>query len=133
MLAWVLRVLTVVALGVDAFVHLHLAPSYDSLKATVSQGQLFRVEAAAAILVGLALLFVANRLTWLAALMVLAGGVAAVLVYQYVDVGAFGPVPDMYDPIWSAEKAVSAVAEGAGALTAAAGLLLAVGRSRSTG
>ncbi len=123
---------TVAALAVDAYVHLQLAPSFDSLKKTVSQGQLFRAEALVAIVAGLALLAVAHRLSWLFALLVLAGGVTAVLLYQYVDVGAIGPVPNMHDPVWTTKKAVSAVAEGLGALTAAAGLILAArGRTPS--
>jgi hypothetical protein len=37
--------ITVAGLGVDACVHWTLAGGYDSLRATVSQGQLFRFEA----------------------------------------------------------------------------------------
>jgi hypothetical protein len=29
---------------------------------------------------------------------------AAIVLYRYVDVGAFGPFPDMYEPIWSSDK-----------------------------
>jgi hypothetical protein len=36
-----------------------------------------------------------------------AGGFAAVLVYQYVDVGAIGPLPNMYDPGQYPEKTLS--------------------------
>ena len=38
------------------------------------------------------------RWTALIAFLVSAGGFAAVLVYQYVNVGAIGPLPKMYDP-----------------------------------
>jgi hypothetical protein len=39
--------------------------------------------------------------------------VGAVLLYRYVDVGAIGPVPNMYEPVWFTLKTRSAVAEGA--------------------
>jgi hypothetical protein len=42
------------------------------------------------------------------------------LVYRYVNVGAFGPFPNMYENIWYTEKTLSAWAEGIGALAAAA-------------
>jgi hypothetical protein len=43
------------------------------------------------------------------------------VLYRYVDVGAFGPVPNMYDPFWApAEKTLSAVAEAVAALAALA-------------
>ncbi len=117
-----MRVLTVIALAVDAYVHLHLAPTYDPIRATVSEGQLFRLEAAAAIVAGLLLLVVDNRVSWLLALLVLGAGAAAVLFYQYVNLGAIGPLPDMYDAYWSGLKVASLVAEGVGAVLAAVGL-----------
>lgn len=109
----VLAVLAAVGLGIDAYVHLHLAPNYDPIGDTITQGALFRIEAVGAILVGLALLFVENRLVWLSALAVGIGGVVAVLLYRYVNVPAIGPVPSMYEPVWFGEKTLSAVAEGA--------------------
>jgi hypothetical protein len=36
-----------------------------------------------------------------------------VLLYRYVDVGAIGPVPNMYEPVWYAEKLRSLYAEAA--------------------
>jgi hypothetical protein len=45
-------------------------------------------------------------------------------MYRYVDVGGFGPLPDMYDPTWYPEKNLSAVAEAAAALAALCLLLL---------
>jgi hypothetical protein len=39
-----------------------------------------------------------------------------VLLYRYVDVGAIGPVPNMYEPVWFGEKLHSAYAEGGVAL-----------------
>ncbi|MFJ9690923.1 hypothetical protein [Kitasatospora sp. NPDC101183] len=39
-------------------------------------------------------------------------GLTALLVHRYTDVGAIGPLPDMYEPIWSDDKVTAAVAQG---------------------
>jgi hypothetical protein len=112
----VLALVAVVGLGYDAKVHLNLAEGYDVIGDTVTQGGLFRVEAVVALLVAVALLLSDNRLVWAGAGLVGLGGVAAVLLYRYVDVGAIGPVPNMYEPVWFTEKVRSAYAEGAAAV-----------------
>lgn len=120
---WLLTVITAVGLAVDAYVHWHLAPGFDTLVGTgsmqISQGQLFRIEALLALIAMVVVLATRHRLGAAFAFIVAAGGLAAVLLYGYVDVGALGPLPDMYDPIWTSAKTVSAVAEAlatAGAL-----------------
>ena len=121
-----LALVTAAALAVDAFVHADLAPSYDAAKVNLSQGELFRVEAAAAALAALLLLAAHRRpAAWAFAFLVAAGGIGAVLIYRYVDVGALGPLPNMYEPAWYPEKTASAIAEAVGAGTALLGLLLA--------
>ena len=123
---WLLRLVTVAALAVDAYVHADLAPGYDAVRKSLSQGELFRVESGAAALAALLLVLLGTRRTvWLFAFLVAAGGLGAVLLYRYVDVGAFGPLPSMYEPVWYTEKTVSAVFEGIGAFTALVGLLTA--------
>ena len=43
------------------------------------------------------------------------------VVYRYANIGAFGPIPNMYDPYWvPAEKVLSLVAEAVAALAALA-------------
>ncbi len=108
----VLRVLAAAGLAVDAAVHARLAGQYDSVSASVSQGDLFRVEAAAASLAVLLVLFWRHRIGDAFAWAVVAGGLAALLLYRYVDVGALGPLPNMYEPIWFTDKTTSAVAQG---------------------
>jgi hypothetical protein len=128
---WALRLLTAAGLAVDAYTHADLASTYDFSGKGISQGQLFRIEAAAAALGALLLiLFGTRQLVWAYALTVAAAGVGAVLLYRYVDVGALGPLRDMYEPAWYPEKSLSAVAEAAAALLAACGLLLAHRRHR---
>ncbi|WP_052441188.1 hypothetical protein [Streptacidiphilus anmyonensis] len=133
---WFLALVTAAALAVDAYVHADLAPTYDGVTASVSQGDLFRIEAALAALAALVLLAAhRRRAAWAAAFAVTAGGVGAVLLYRYVDVGTLGPLPNMYEPVWYPEKTASLIAEAVGAGAALLGLLLAwhFRRRRSVG
>jgi hypothetical protein len=116
--SYALRLVVVACLAIDAYVHLVQAHNYDPIKASISQGTLFRYEATAAIVAGALLLITGRTFAWIVAFLVLAAGFAAVMVYQYVDIGAFGPFPEMYDPYWTFQKGMSAVAEGTGALLA---------------
>lgn len=114
-------VVAAAGLAVDAYVHFDLAPTYDAIKTgTLSQGDLFRAEAVTAVIAGLAVLVRPRRYTAAIAFAVAASGLAAVLVYRYVNVGRLGPIPAMYEPVWYAEKTRSAWAEGLAALSSAA-------------
>ena len=128
----VLAVVTAALLGVDAFVHLHYAHSYDQFKSsTMSEGTLFRIQGVVAIVVGLAVLIWPSVLTWLLALLVAGSAVVAVTLYTYVDVGALGPLPDLYEHTWSPPgKVLSAVAELVAAILSIIGLTLALRRRR---
>lgn len=109
-------------LGVDAYVHWNLAPGFDGVKGTgnpqISQGELFRVETALALIAIVLVLVTRRRLAAILALLIAAGGLGAVLLFAYVDVGGWGPLPNMYDPFWYPEKTISAVAEAVAALAA---------------
>jgi hypothetical protein len=100
----ILRCTAAAGLAVDAAVHAKLADQYDAVSASISQGTLFRIESgAAALAVVLVLAWrkpAADVFAWLTA----AAGLAALLVYRYINVGAFGPFPDMYEPIWFTDK-----------------------------
>lgn len=106
-----LAALAAAGLLYDAKVHLHLAGSYDPIGSTITQGWLFRIEAVVAVAVAVAVLVSDRWLVWAAAGMTGLAGVAAVLLYRYVDVGSVGPIPNMYEPVWFAEKLHSAYAE----------------------
>jgi hypothetical protein len=122
--SWTLRIATAAALGIDAAVHWQNAPAYDAVTGTISQGELFRVETAAAVAVGLGVLVRPRPSSWLAALLVAASALGAVLLYRYVDVGSLGPLPDMYENTWQVpSKLLSAYAEGAAVVLAGLGLL----------
>jgi hypothetical protein len=123
------------ALGIDAYVHLHDAGFYDSVRSSVlSQGDLFRAEAGMAIAVGAAVLVWPRRaLAWAVAFLVAASAFGAVMLYRYVDVGSLGPLPNMYEPTWTTPyKLMSAYAEGIGAALTGLGLAaVALERMRS--
>lgn len=115
-----LRLLTVAGLGISAYVHLHLAPHYP-FPGTISGTELFEIQGAVAATTGLVLLVTGNRWAWRAAFLVGAASLGGVLLYRYVDVGALGPLPNMFDATWEPTgKLVSAVAEGAVAVLASA-------------
>ncbi|MFH5880167.1 hypothetical protein [Arthrobacter sp. NA-172] len=120
----VLRLLVVAALVIDAIVHLQLAPGYQlAAPDGIGQGNLFRLEAAAALVVGLYVLVRGSRPAYAAALLVAGSAFVVVLLYRYVDIPAIGPIPSMYEPVWFFEKTLSAIAEGLGAVLAAVGFL----------
>jgi hypothetical protein len=122
-------VITAALTAVDAYVHLRDAGLYDAVtSSTLSQGTLFRAEAVAAIV----LLLRPYPLVWAAAVLVAASAAGAVLLYTYVDVGALGPLSNMYEPTWALPcKRASALAGTAATVSALAGLTLALaGRRR---
>ncbi len=120
------RLVAAAALTVVAGVHLDLAAGYALVGDQVTQGDLFRVQAAVAGVVALALLVRPARVVWLMAAAVGLASLLAVVVTVYVAVPAVGPLPRIFEPVWYAEKAVAAVAAGAALLAALTGLLLAV-------
>jgi len=122
--SYALRVLVATAFGIDAFVHATNASIYDSPHGgLVTEGSLFRAEAAVAGLVALLILVRASRSTWALGLGVAASALGAVVLYRYVDVGAIGPIPDLYEPTWHVPgKLLSAYAEGAAVLVSVVGL-----------
>ena len=120
-----LRALVVVGLGLDAYVHLHLAGGYQLAQpAGIGQGNLFRLEAVVAIVAGLSVLVRGSRPAYAMAALVGLAGVGLVVLYRYVDVPAIGPIPSMYEPLWFFQKTLSAVAEATVGLLALAALAL---------
>ena len=130
---YALRAATATALVVDAVVHFQDAHFYDANTGSLlDQGQLFRVQAVAAIVVALAVLVWPRWPSWLLAFAVAASACAAVITYNYVDIGPIAGLPNMYEPSWGPPgKVLSACFEGAGALLALTGLVRAVARRRA--
>lgn len=128
----VARVLAAAGLGVNAYVHAGRAPTYDAVVASVSQGDLFRLEAALGALAALLVLAWRRLPADLFAFVVAAGGLALLLVYRYADVGELGPFPDMYEPTWSRDKLVALVSQAV-AVIATVVLLVTTRRRRGRG
>ena len=107
-----LAVLTAAWLAITAYVHADLASRYDANKVsgTISQGDIFRAKAVVASLAALLVLVAAitahrlGVLAWLLASVTGLGSFIAVLTYRYTDVGKVWFLPDMYEPIWFADK-----------------------------
>lgn len=119
---WPLRVAVAVGLGVDAYIHLRLAGGYQQANPDgIGQGNLFRLESAAAIAAGAWVLVRGSRAAYATAAIIGLSAFAAVLLYRYVDVPALGPIPSMYEPIWFGQKTASAVAEAAAGMLAVFG------------
>jgi len=109
-----LRVAVATGLGIDAFVHATSAGLYDGpAGGFITEGNLFRAEAAISVLLAVLLLIRPAPLTWLAVLAVAGTALGAVILYRYIDVGPIGPVPDLYEPTWQVPgKLAAAYAEG---------------------
>ena len=121
------------ALGIDAYAHASDAYIYASNGGTIiNQGNIFYAETAIASLAALLLLLRPRLSSWLVALAVAISALGAVVLYRYVDVGAIGPVPDLYEPTWQVPgKLLSAFAEGAAVVFAVAGTVLNAAAHRS--
>lgn len=131
-LVWLIRLLTGAGLGVDAGIHLDLAPSRPpAVSGGWSQVDLFYAEGAVSILAAVLVLATGARLVYAFAFLVAASALGAVLLYRYVDVGTLGPLPNMYEPFWYASKVATTVAEAVALVAAAAGTLLPRHRARS--
>ena len=124
-----LRVGVASALLVSAVIHLRLADEYSfAFPGGLGGGTMFRLEAVAALAAVALVLWWGGVRGHLPALLVLAGAFAAVVLYRYVPIPAIGPVPSMYEPIWYAEKTVSAIGAGVGSAVAALGVATALRR-----
>lgn len=121
MLALRIITVTIAAAGliINAVIHLTLAGPYDAITGTlIGQGDLFRIQAVVNIVVAALLLVTLRYRRWsvivaLAAAAVAAGGLALVIITALVpiDLTALG-LPFLFEPIWFADKVVSALAQG---------------------
>lgn len=131
-LDWALRLITVAGLAVDAYIHFKLASSQPpSPSGQLSQTFLFNAEGVASVIAALLVLAVRNRWTYLVAAVVAGSALAAVLLSRYVDIGAIGPLPNMYEPEWYFDKSLTTIAEAVALITALAGLLIGLAPGRT--
>ncbi|MBX9472564.1 hypothetical protein [Microcella sp.] len=114
------------SLIVNAVIHLTLAGSYDAITGTlIGQGDLFRIQAVVNIAVAALLLVSLRYRRWagvvsFAAVAVAAGGLALVVITAVVplNLSALG-LPYLFEPIWFADKVVSALVQGIALIAAA--------------
>jgi hypothetical protein len=126
-----LLIIAAAALVVNAVIHFQLAGPFDAIAGTlVSQGTLFRIQAAVNIAAALLLI---TRTRWAAALAAVAaaGGLALVVITTLVplDLTPIG-LPFLFEPIWYADKVIAAVAQ---AIALTAGLTAALLPRRPAG
>jgi hypothetical protein len=120
-----LRLFIAAGLTVDAIVHWIFAPEMAGVEGGSLGGDtLFYAQAVIAGVAGVLVLAWPRRWTYVIAFLVAATAVGAVLFYRYADVGAIGPLPEMYEPVWYAEKTISAIAEGIAMVLAAVGIFV---------
>jgi hypothetical protein len=135
MARWAARALVAACLAVDAYIHLKLASARPPASpGGISQGVLFYAQGGVAILAALLVLFRGTRATFGFAFLIAASALAVVLIYRYIDVGALGPLPDMYEPAWYTTKIIATIAEAVAVPAAIAGFLTArQGQSSESG
>ena len=97
--ALALRIAVVAALAVSAYAHFKLAKTYEPVGKDITQGTLFRVQGVLATLAALLLAINARPVGWVPAFFIGAGSLFASLLYRYVTVGRFGPLPTTYHPL----------------------------------
>ncbi len=121
----VLRTGIAASLVISAVIHIQLAPGYQqAAPGGIGQGTLFLIQAGAAILAAVFVLLKNTRTAFAAAAAVGLSSLAAVILYRYVQIPTIGPLPSMYEPVWYAAKAITAVAEAIAGGLALAGLAL---------
>lgn len=122
---FLLRLFVAAGLAADAIIHWEFAPDMASVEGgSIGGDDLFRAQAILAAAVGLLILVWARRWSYAVAFLVAASAVGALVLYYFVDVGAIGPIPEMYEPVWYKEKTISAVGEGIAAFAALIGFFV---------
>jgi len=121
------RVVAGVALLASGGIHLDLAATYDGIGDGLTVGDLFRLQGAVAIVLGLAVVVLRQPPVLLVATLVGLGSALATTLSVYVRIPPLGPFPEIYEPVWYDEKLLAAVTAAVAAVLGAA--LLAAGRA----
>lgn len=129
----VLQVIAAAGLAYDAKIHFRLAPVYDGIKtSTISQGDLFRIEAWLAVVAAVLVLAIRRPIFALVAAAVAGGGIVPLVAYRYYDIGPIGPLPSMYEPVWYPDKTNTLWAQAIATVASLLLLVLLVRRARNT-
>ena len=124
-----------VTLAIDAYIHATTAALHDPVHGGVlTAGNFFRFETAVRVVVIVLLLIRPARWSFVTALVVASTALGVVVLYRYVNVGAIGPIPNLYEPSWQVPgKVASAFAEVIVIVLSAAGVALIGSTPRGTG
>ncbi|HEU4806940.1 MAG TPA: hypothetical protein VFT01_01650 [Homoserinimonas sp.] len=114
------RIVTALALLINAYIHFRLAATFDALTGPLlSLGDLFRIQGAAGVLVALLVVVLSRR--WAA---LVAGGLAGagivmlvVSVYAPLDLSAIG-LPVISESAWYPDKLVALASQGVAMIAA---------------
>ncbi|KQV25617.1 MULTISPECIES: hypothetical protein [unclassified Microcella] len=123
---WIATGLLAVALVINAVIHLRLAAPFDAIAGTiVTQGDLFRIQAAANLVAVAVVVIARHRWADALALVIAAGGAALIIVTALVplDLTAIG-LPLLFEPAFYPDKTTALVAQLVAALAATALLAL---------
>lgn len=117
------RLVVTIGLAIDAYVHITVADEYASVGDVLSMGELFLIQGTVAGVAALLALAWPGRWVYALAFLVAASAFVPAVLYSIVDVGAIGPLPNMYEPVWPWDKLVSAIGEAAAMIAALAGVV----------
>lgn len=120
-----LRVMGAVALGYSGYLHLRIALERPPLFADgqVSLSGLFLAQAVAAAVVVVWVLVRGDLVSWLAFGAVAVGSLAALVLSVYVRIPAVGPFPELFEPLWYADKYLAAAAAAVASVVALVAVL----------
>lgn len=127
-----IRCVAAAGLLIDAWIHADLAPHYDVVQADISEGTLFRLETAAAAGAAFFVLVWWRWYTAAFAFLVAVSAITALLLSTYTNPGEIGPLPNMYEPTWFAEKTTAFIVEVVAAIAAFGILVVHIVRRRAS-
>lgn len=114
------RILTAIALLVNAYVHFRLAPTFDALTGSLlSLGDLFRIQGVAGIIVAVLMVALSRRWVTVVATGLAFAGIAMLVisVYSPLDLSAIG-LPVISESAWYPDKLITLAAQGLAMITA---------------
>lgn len=108
------RIITAVALVVNAYIHFRLASTFDAVTGTLlSLGDLFRIQGVAGVLVAVLVVMLPRRWAALVAAGLAGAGIAMLVisVYAPLDLSAIG-LPVISESAWYPDKLVALASQG---------------------
>ncbi len=120
-----LHVIGAVALGYSGYLHLRIALERPPLFADgqVSLSGAFVAQTVAAAVVVVWVLARGHLLSWLAFGVVAVGSLAALVLSVYAQIPAVGPFPELFEPLWYADKYLAAAAAAVASVVALVAVL----------